>query len=95
MDVLIRTYASITFTALELAPDYNPIHFWAKNSRMRREFVEVANVVDPKSPLREMAVAILATPSSSASAERIFSSMGQYPFSVGLCMYSVDLYVCI
>ena len=77
IDLLIRNYANVEFTEQEKDAASDPLLFCTKNSRMRNNYAAVATVVETNSVLRELATGILATPSSSASAERIFSLMGQ------------------
>ena len=59
IDILIRTYSSVVFKEWEKAVSYDPILFWTKNQRTRSDYIELAALLSPESPLQELAVSIL------------------------------------
>ena len=49
----------------------DPTKWWTNDSRFRPYYEDIAAVIAKDSPLRDLALTLLSTPSSSASAERV------------------------
>ena len=68
---LIVAYDTVEFAPEEKDADYSPTTWWTNTSRHRPYYTDIASLVDPTCPLRQLALTILSTPSSSSNAERV------------------------
>ena len=76
IELMVQDYANIPFQAKEKVPQYDPIQWWTDLTRTRPLYADIGPLIHPHSPIRHLALALLSCPSSSSSAERMFSTLG-------------------